>query len=111
MKALCKIKSEVIFEMKLYTIFWLMILNLPVFTYFLKYMKLHLVPDTPIISNRGYYTENIFAFLDFHIKPSAKSVKSYIKDTNDSLNKSFKNCPKMRFFVPLMYLACTQKPS
>ena len=80
MKALCKIKNEVIFEMKLYTIFWLMILNLPIFTYFLKYMKLHLVPGRPIISSCGYYTENIFAFLDFRIKPSAKSVKFYIKE-------------------------------
>ena len=31
--------------------------------------------------------ENISAFLDFHLQPLAQSLKSYIKDTNDFLNK------------------------
>ena len=45
------------------------------------------VPGRPVISNCGYYTENICAFLDFHLQPLAQAVKSYIKDTNDFLNK------------------------
>ena len=49
--------------------------------------RLHDVPGRPVISNCGYYTENISAFLDFHLQPLAQAVKSYIKDTNDFLNK------------------------
>ena len=45
--------------------------------------RLHNVPGRPVISNCRYYTENIFSFLDFHLRPIAKKVKSYIKDTND----------------------------
>ena len=49
--------------------------------------RLHNVPGRPVISNCNYFTENISAFLDFHIQPLAKDVKSYIKDTNDFLLK------------------------
>ena len=53
------------------------------------------VPMRPVISNCGYYTENISSFLDFHLQPIAKKVKSYIKDTNDFLKKlrSLTNLP------------------
>ena len=37
--------------------------------------------------NSGYYTENILTFLEYHLKPIAQKVKSYIKDTNDILRK------------------------
>ena len=55
--------------------------------------RLYNVPERPVISNCGYYTEHISSFLDFHLQPIAKKVKSYIKDTNDSLKKlrSFTN--------------------
>ena len=49
--------------------------------------RLNNVPGRPVISNCGYYTENISAFLDFHQHPLVQAVKSYIKDTNDFLNK------------------------
>ena len=49
--------------------------------------RLHNVPGRPVISNSGYYTENISSFLDFHLKPLAQKFKSYIKDTNDFLRK------------------------
>ena len=45
------------------------------------------MPGRPVISNSGYYTENISAFLEFHLKTLAQKVKSYIKDTNDFLRK------------------------
>ena len=48
--------------------------------------KLQNVPG-PVISNSGYYTENISAFFEFHLKPLAQKVKSYVKDTNDFLRK------------------------
>ena len=41
--------------------------------------RLYNVPRRPVISNCGYYTENISSFLDFHLQPIAKKVKSYIK--------------------------------
>ena len=45
------------------------------------------MPGRPLISNSGYYTENISAFLEFHLKPLPQKVKSYFKDTNDFLRK------------------------
>ena len=49
--------------------------------------RLNNVPGSPVISNCGYYTENISEFLDFYLQPLAQAVKSYLKDTNDFLNK------------------------
>ena len=52
-----------------------------------NHKRLHNVPGRPVISNCGYYTENISSFLDYHLKPLAKKVESYIKDTNHFLKK------------------------
>ena len=52
------------------------------------------VPGRPVISNSSFYRENISGFLDFHLKPIAAKVKSYIKDTNDFLRK-LQNLPKL----------------
>ena len=49
--------------------------------------RLHDVQGRPVISNCGYYTENISSFLDYHLQPLARKVKSYIKDTNHFLSK------------------------
>ena len=49
--------------------------------------RLYDIPGRPVISNCGFYTENISAFLDHQLKPIAMQVKSYIKDTNDFLKK------------------------
>ena len=38
--------------------------------------RLHDVPGRPVISNYRYYTENISSFLDFHLQPLAREVKS-----------------------------------
>ena len=56
--------------------------------------RLNNVPGRPAISNCGYYTENISTLLDFHLQPLAQAVKSYIKDTNDFLNK-LRSLPKL----------------
>ena len=56
--------------------------------------RLYNVPGRPVISNCGYATENISSFLDFHLKPLAQKVKSYIKDTNDFLRR-MKNLPQL----------------
>ena len=59
-------------------------------------------PGRPAISNSGYYTENISAFLEFHLNSLAQKVKSYIKDTIDFLRKiaSLPLCQMTLFYVP-----------
>ena len=37
--------------------------------------RLHDVPGRPVISNCGYYTENIFSCSDLHLQPLAQEVK------------------------------------
>ena len=49
--------------------------------------RLHNVPGRPVISNSGFFTENISAFLEYHLKPLSQKVESFIKDTNDFLKK------------------------
>ena len=51
------------------------------------YKRLYDVPGRPVISNCGFYTENISSFLDFHLQPLAQKLKSFIKDTNHFLRK------------------------
>ena len=53
------------------------------------------MPGRPVISNLGFYTENISPFIEYHLKPLAQNVKSYIKDTNDFLSNlvSFPSLP------------------
>ena len=41
--------------------------------------RLYDVPLRPVISNCGFYTENISLFLEFHIQPLAQKAKSFIK--------------------------------
>ena len=43
--------------------------------------RLHNVPERPVISNCGFYTENISSFLDHHLQPIAQKANSFIKDT------------------------------
>ena len=56
--------------------------------------RLHNVPGRPVISNSGYYTDNISSFLDHHLQPLAQAVKSYIKDTDEFLKK-LRSLPKL----------------
>ena len=45
--------------------------------------RLHNVPGRPVISNNGFFTENISTFLEYRLKPLSQKFKSFIKDTND----------------------------
>ena len=45
------------------------------------------VPGRPVISNCGFYTENVSSFLDHHLQPFPQRVKSYNKGSNHFLNK------------------------
>ena len=56
--------------------------------------RLHNVPGRPVISNSGYYTENISSFLDHHLQPLTQAVKLYIKYINEFLKK-FRLLPKL----------------
>ena len=49
--------------------------------------KLYYLPGRAAISNFRYRPENISAFLEYHLKLIARKVKSYVGDTNVSLNK------------------------
>ena len=44
--------------------------------------RLESVPGRPVISNCGTPTEKVSEFLDYHLKPTMQSAKSYIKDTS-----------------------------
>ena len=61
--------------------------------------RLQSVPGRPVISNSSFYTENISLFLDFHLKPLAKQVKSFVKDTNDFLKKLSALCDLSNDFL------------
>ena len=56
--------------------------------------RLHNVPGRPVISNSGYYAENISSFLDYDLQPLAQTIKSYIKDTN-KFPKKLRSFPKL----------------
>ena len=60
----------------------------------LRYTNVFLTFPISPISNCGYYTENISAFIDHHNKSFSKCVKSYIKDTNNFLQK-LRELPKL----------------
>ena len=51
------------------------------------HQRLHNVPGRPVISNSGFFPENISAFLEYHLKPLSQKVRSFIKDTEDFLKK------------------------
>ena len=59
-----------------------------------RHKRLNNVPGRPVMSNCGYYTENISACLDFHLQPLAQAVKSSMRGTNDCLNK-LRSLPKL----------------
>ena len=49
--------------------------------------QLENVPGRAVIFNCGKPTEKVSEFLDYHLKPTMQSAKSYIKDTSDFLRK------------------------
>ena len=44
-------------------------------------------PGRPVISSVNCHTSKISSFVDYHIQDSAQSLKSYVKDTTDFINK------------------------
>ena len=50
--------------------------------------RMHGIPGTPVISNFGFYADNISVFLDHQLKFIAVQVMSYIKDTKNFFKKT-----------------------
>ena len=49
--------------------------------------RLENIPRRTVIFSCEFYTENISAFVDFHLQPLSREVKSYIKDPDGFLKK------------------------
>ena len=49
--------------------------------------RLHQVPGRPIISNCGMATENISAFVEYHLSSIIPAIPRILKDTMDFLNR------------------------
>ena len=45
------------------------------------------IPGRPVISNYGFYTENVFFLLDLQLKSIPMQVQSYMKDVTIFLKK------------------------
>ena len=44
-------------------------------------------PGRPIVSSNSHPTERISQFVDYHLQPLVHKLLSFVKDTNDFLNK------------------------
>ena len=44
-------------------------------------------PGRPVILSVNCHTSKISSFIDYHAQDSAQSLKSYVKDTTDFINK------------------------
>ena len=62
--------------------------RIPIF-YLLPKIHKPNTPGRPIISGCGSPTDRLSAFVDFYLRPIVESLPSYIKDTNNVLNKMF----------------------
>ena len=44
-------------------------------------------PGRPIVSSNSHPTERLSHFVDYHLQPLIRKLSSFVKDTNDFLNK------------------------
>ena len=60
-------------------------------------------PGRPIVSSNSHPTERISEFVDYHLQPLVSKLPSYVKDTNDFLNKLtfINNLPSNTLLVTL----------
>ena len=65
-----------------------------------------------VVSLLNCHTANISKYIDYHLLPVAKQIPSYIKDTNDFINKinGNENIPPNSYFVTMevksLYTTC-----
>ena len=57
----------------------------------------------PIVSSINCHTANISKHVDYHLQPIVKQIPSYVKDTNDFINKInvVKSVPKSSYLVTM----------
>ena len=60
-------------------------------------------PGRPIVSSNSHPTERISQFVDYHLQPLVHKLPSFVKDTNDFLNKllAIGNLPSNSLLVTL----------
>ena len=44
-------------------------------------------PGRPVVSSTNCHTANISKYVDYHLQPIVKQIPSYVKCTNDFINK------------------------
>ena len=44
-------------------------------------------PGRPVVSSINCHTANISKYVDYHLQPIVKQISSYVKDTNNFINK------------------------
>ena len=79
-----------------------------------KSTKVHKLgnPGRPIVSSNSHPTERISHFVDYHLQPLVHKLPSFVKDTNDFLNKllTIGNLPANSLLVTLdvssQYISC-----
>ena len=61
-------------------------------------------PGRPAVSSINCYTANISKYVDHHLQPIVKQIPSYVKDTNDFINKinTVKSVPKNNYYLVIM---------
>ena len=57
----------------------------------------------PVVSSITCHIANISKYVDYHLQPIVKQIPSYVKDTNDSINKinAVKSVPKNSYLVTM----------
>ena len=60
-------------------------------------------PGRPVGSTVNCHTANISKYVDYHLQPIVKQLPSYVKDTNDFINKinAVKSVPKNSYLVTM----------
>ena len=60
-------------------------------------------PGRPVVSSINCHTSNISKYVDYHLQPIMQQIPSYIKDTNNFINKfnTVKSVPKNSYLVTM----------
>ena len=60
-------------------------------------------PGRPVVSSINCHTTNISKYVDYHLRRIVKQIPSYVKDTNDFINKinAVKSVPKNSYLVTM----------
>ena len=60
-------------------------------------------PGRPVVSSISCHTANISKYVDYHLQPIVKQIPSYVKETNDFINKinAVKSVPKNGYLVTM----------